>query len=81
MCAGAMVNARLGRIVYGCADPKAGACRTLYAIPTDERLNHRVQVVGGMMTSRCAELLRQFFRRRRKHGRRHGDCEKGGSSE
>lgn len=66
MCAGAMVNARLGRLVYGCTDPKAGACQTLYAIPTDERLNHRVQVVAGIMTGQCARLLKEFFQQRRK---------------
>jgi tRNA(adenine34) deaminase len=65
MCAGAMVNARLGRLIYGCTDPKAGACQTLYAIPSDERLNHRVQVVGGVLANRCASLLKQFFKERR----------------
>ncbi len=65
MCAGAMVNARLGRLVYGADDPKAGACRTLYAIPTDDRLNHRVTVVGGVLADRSAALLRDFFEARR----------------
>lgn len=65
MCAGAMVNARLGRLVYGADDPKAGACRTLYGIPTDERLNHRVTVVAGVLADRCAALLQAFFRQRR----------------
>src|SRR5436305_2166013 len=49
MCAGAVVQARLPLVVYGCADPKAGACETLYRIPTDGRLNHRAQVVGGVL--------------------------------
>jgi len=53
MCAGAMVNARLGRLVYGADDPKAGACRTLYRIPSDERLNHRVTVLGGVRAPLC----------------------------
>ena len=65
MCAGAMVNARLGRLVYGADDPKAGACRTLYSIPTDERLNHRVTVIGGVLAERCAGLLQAFFEQRR----------------
>ena len=65
MCAGAMVNARLGRLVYGADDPKAGACRTLYRIPSDERLNHRVTVLGGVRAEACARLLREFFACRR----------------
>ncbi len=65
MCAGAMVNARLGRLVYGADDPKAGACRTLYSIPTDERLNHRVTVIGGVLAERCVGLLQAFFEQRR----------------
>lgn len=65
MCAGAMVNARLGRLVYGTTDPKAGACQTLYRIPTDRRLNHEVQVISGVLADECAALLRDFFKRRR----------------
>lgn len=65
MCAGAMVNARLPRLVYGCSDPKAGAVDTLYHICSDERLNHRVDVTGGVLADECAELLRVFFRARR----------------
>lgn len=65
MCAGAMVNARLGRLVYGADDPKAGACGTLYSIPTDVRLNHRVTVVGGVLADRSAGLLQTFFEQRR----------------
>lgn len=65
MCAGAMVNARLGRVVYGARDPKAGACDTLYAIPVDARLNHRVTVIGGVQEDACAEILRSFFQARR----------------
>jgi tRNA(adenine34) deaminase len=66
MCAGAMVNARLGRLIYGTTDPKAGACHSLFAIPTDPRLNHRVRVIGGIEAIRCRELLTTFFRMRRK---------------
>ncbi|MHC4082150.1 MAG: tRNA adenosine(34) deaminase TadA [Planctomycetota bacterium] len=65
MCAGAMVNARLGRLVYGADDPKAGACRTLYSIPTDRRLNHQVTVIGGVLDEQCAQLLSDFFGCRR----------------
>lgn len=65
MCAGAMVNARLGRLVYGVTDPKAGACHTLFEIPTDARLNHRVQIIGGVEAETCRKLLQQFFRGRR----------------
>ncbi|MHC4839046.1 MAG: tRNA adenosine(34) deaminase TadA [Planctomycetota bacterium] len=66
MCAGALVNARLGRLVYGCTDPKAGAVETLFEIPTDTRLNHRVKVLGGVLADPCAEVLRTFFRARRR---------------
>ncbi len=66
MCAGAMVNARLGRLVYGADDPKAGACRTLYSIPTDERLNHRVTVISGVLADQCVEVLQAFFGPRRR---------------
>ena len=69
MCAGALVNARLGRLVFGAFDPKAGACHTLYRIPEDARLNHRVEMIGGVLESRCAELLSAFFKRLR--ARRH----------
>jgi tRNA(adenine34) deaminase len=65
MCAGAAVNARLARIVFGCADPKAGYCVTLGNVPTDARLNHRCQVEGGLLAEESAELLQMFFRARR----------------
>jgi tRNA(adenine34) deaminase len=68
MCAGGLVNARVARLVYGCADPKAGAVDTLFAIGRDERLNHRVTVVSGVLAAASADLLRSFFAqlRRRK---------------
>ncbi|MHC4247180.1 MAG: nucleoside deaminase, partial [Planctomycetota bacterium] len=72
MCAGALVNARLKRLVFGAFDPKAGACTSLFDIPGDRRLNHRVEMIGGFEESRCAELLRAFFRRRRAEKRRTG---------
>lgn len=65
MCAGAIVNARVGRVVYGAADPKAGACGSLMRLTEDPRLNHRVTPVGGLMQQACAEVLRAFFRARR----------------
>jgi tRNA(adenine34) deaminase len=61
MCAGAIVNARVKRLVYGCSNPKAGAVATLYQIPTDTRLNHRVEVVSGVRASECAAELSKFF--------------------
>jgi tRNA(adenine34) deaminase len=61
MCAGALVNARVDTVVYGCDDPKAGALGTLYRIGSDERLNHRFRVVRGVLENRCAELLSGFF--------------------
>ena len=65
MCAGAAVNARLARIVFGCADPKAGYCGTLGNIPQDARLNHRCDVEGGLLAEESAEMLRLFFQARR----------------
>ena len=65
MCAGAMVNARLGRVIYGASDPKAGACHSLFKIPADRRLNHEVEMIPGVREEECAELLRSFFRSRR----------------
>lgn len=61
MCAGALVNARVARLVYGCANPKAGAVHTLYRLTADRRLNHRIEVMGGVRQEECAELLRAFF--------------------
>ena len=68
--AGALVNARLDRLVYGAYDQKAGACHSLYAIPEDDRLNHRVEMIGGVQEERCVQLLRDFFKRRRAERRR-----------
>ncbi len=65
MCAGALVNARVDRLVYGCPDPKAGACETLYRIPHDPRLNHKMEVVSGALGEECALLLRDFFKKLR----------------
>ena len=65
MCAGALVQARLDRLVFGCLDPKAGACGSLYDICRDERLNHRLEVTPGVLAYASASLLRDFFRQRR----------------
>jgi tRNA(adenine34) deaminase len=65
MCAMAAVWARVDRIVYGAADPKAGAAWSLFNIPQDERLNHRVDLVAGVREDECAALLEDFFRSRR----------------
>ena len=61
MCAGAAVNARIKRLVYGCPNPKAGAVVSLFTIVTDARLNHRIEVVGGVLAEQCAAELSQFF--------------------
>lgn len=69
MCAGALVNARVARLVYGADDPKGGAVRSLYEICDDPRLNHRMEVVPGVRAQACAEILRTFFREARERRR------------
>ncbi len=71
MCAGALVLARIDRVVFGAYDPKAGACGTLRNVVQDDRLNHWCGVVGGVLEEECAELLRSFFARLR-GGRKEG---------
>jgi tRNA(adenine34) deaminase len=65
MCASAFVLARIGRVVFGAVDPKAGACGSLFELHADSRLNHRYPVSGGVLASACGALLREFFRARR----------------
>ena len=65
MCAGALILARIDRLVYGADDPKAGAVRSLYRLVEDERLNHRLEVIPGVLASECGQVLRDFFRGRR----------------
>jgi tRNA(adenine34) deaminase len=65
MCAGAILQARIPRVVYGAADPKAGAVDSLYQLLNDERLNHRCEVVGGVLAEECGRILSDFFRARR----------------
>jgi len=69
MCAGALVLARIDRLVYGCDDPKAGACGSLYNIPGDERLNHRVEVKCAVLADECAGIVSGFFKARRLESR------------
>jgi len=73
MCAGAMVQGRVERVVYGCADPKAGAVDTLYHLCTDVRLNHRLEVVAGVEAAAAAGVLKEFFAARRSERAREGD--------
>lgn len=68
MCAGALVLGRVQRLVYGAADAKTGACGSLYTITQDDRLNHQVETVAGVLAGPAAELLREFFRHRRSLG-------------
>ncbi len=70
MCAGAVVLARLDRLVYGADDPKTGACGSMYTIPTDPRANHQVALTRGVLEEHCAALLRRFFARQRALGKK-----------
>lgn len=65
MCAGALVLARIDRLVYGCDDPKAGAVKSLYNIVQDKRLNHRLEVTSGVLGDECSAVLTDFFRKKR----------------
>jgi tRNA(adenine34) deaminase len=68
MCAGAVTAARLARLVYGAEDPKAGAAGSLWDVLRDRRLNHRPEVIGGVLADECGAVLREFFAARRRHG-------------
>jgi tRNA(adenine34) deaminase len=70
MCAGALVHARVARVVYGCDDPKGGAVVTLYPIGQDPRLNHRFSLTKGVLSGECAERLRTFFAGLRSQGKK-----------
>jgi len=65
MCLGAMIQARLRRLVFGAPDLKGGACVSLYRLPEDARLNHRLEVTGGVREAECRELVQEFFKARR----------------
>ncbi|MBI3837605.1 MAG: nucleoside deaminase [Planctomycetia bacterium] len=70
MCAGAILQARIPTVVYGAADPKGGAVHTLYQLLSDPRLNHRVQIVSGVLVSPCGEILTRFFQSQRRLGKK-----------
>ena len=70
MCAGAIVNARVATVVYGCPDPKAGAAGTLLNLCDDPRLNHRAIVIPGILAAECAKMLSDFFRQQRAVGKK-----------
>ncbi len=70
MCAGAIVQARIPTVVYGATDAKAGAVRTLYQLLDDPRLNHRCQIVPGILAEPCGRLLSEFFQRQRAMGKK-----------
>lgn len=70
MCAGAIVQARIPTVVYGAADPKAGACHTLFQITSDVRLNHQSIVIGGVLRDECRALLQEFFAQQRALGKK-----------
>lgn len=72
MCAGLIVNARVGRVVYGAPDPKAGAVRSLFELCDDRRLNHRCEIHAGVLQDRCAQQLTGFFRELRAKRRDNG---------
>ena len=74
MCAGALVLARMDRLVYGCDDPKAGACKSLYNIVQDDRLNHRLEVTCGVLAEQCGQLLQEFFAKRRIENKNSGEA-------
>ena len=70
MCAGAIVLARMDRLVYGAADPKAGAVASLYNLCGDERLNHRLEVISGLRAKECGAILSRFFQAQRAMGKK-----------
>ncbi len=65
MCAGALVHARVARLVFGAADPRTGACGSVFDLVRSAQLNHRIEVVQGLLAEECGELLREFFVERR----------------
>lgn len=69
MCAGAIMQARIGRLVYGAFDPKAGACGSLLDITGCTKLNHRVEITSGVLAEECGDILREFFRQRRRENK------------
>ena len=70
MCAGAILQGRIASLVYGAADPKAGAVQTLYQLLSDPRLNHRVQTTSGVLVAQCGAILTRFFQQQRRRGKK-----------
>lgn len=68
MCAGAAINARIKRLIFGADDPKAGAAGSIYDIATGEKLNHRIEIISGVLKDKCSSILREFFETKRKRG-------------
>jgi tRNA(adenine34) deaminase len=80
MCVGAMVHARISRLVFGAHDPKTGAIGSRFDLLSGDRHNHRIEVVGGVLAEECGELLRSFFRGRRSERRKQPSCHHSGAS-
>ncbi|MGB7948847.1 MAG: tRNA adenosine(34) deaminase TadA [Candidatus Binatia bacterium] len=76
MCVGAVVQARMDRLIFGCLDPKGGAVESLYQLCDDDRLNHRLPVVGGVLAEDCSKVLGDFFSRLREKKRQRSDAER-----
>jgi tRNA(adenine34) deaminase len=76
MCVGAVVQARIGRLIFGCLDPKGGAVESLYQLCDDARLNHRLPVIGGMLADKCSSTLGEFFHRLRQKKRAQSKTER-----
>jgi tRNA(adenine34) deaminase len=68
MCVGAMLHARVRRVIFGAADPKTGACGSVINLPAEQRLNHHARFEGGVLTEECSEMLKAFFREKRQSG-------------
>jgi tRNA(adenine34) deaminase len=70
MCAGAIVQSRIARLVFGALDPKAGAVQSLYQLLDDRRLNHQTHITGGVLAAECGQILTEFFQRQRQLGKK-----------
>jgi tRNA(adenine34) deaminase len=80
MCAGAMIHARLARVIFGASDPKTGACGSVVNLFEQEKLNHHTSVIGGVLAEDCAGLLKEFFAERRAAAQRQAEQESDASS-
>ncbi|MEG2084325.1 MAG: tRNA adenosine(34) deaminase TadA [Clostridia bacterium] len=81
MCAGALINARIGNIYFGAYDDKSGCCGSLYNLPQDKRFNHRANVQGGILKEECANILTNFFKAKRENARAYNDVNTNGNGE